>query len=101
MTALPWTKSSRLPRPGAARPLPAVLTAYLHGFAGNLVSAGVRLIPLGQSDGQLAIAALEGVVAATASAVLATPLEDIGTAAPLLDWCSMRHETQYTRLFRS
>ncbi|HEX9489140.1 MAG TPA: urease accessory protein UreF [Stellaceae bacterium] len=82
-------------------PLPAVLTAYLHGFAGNLVSAGVRLIPLGQSDGQLAIAALEGVVAATASAVLATPLEDIGTAAPLLDWCSMRHETQYTRLFRS
>ncbi len=82
-------------------PLPAVLTAYLHGFAGNLVSAGVRLIPLGQSDGQLAIAALEGVVAATASAVLATPLEDIGTAAPVLDWCSMRHETQYTRLFRS
>jgi urease accessory protein len=82
-------------------PLPAVLTAYLHGFAGNLVSAGVRLIPLGQSDGQLAIAALEGVVAVTASAVLATPLEDIGTSAPLLDWCSMRHETQYTRLFRS
>jgi urease accessory protein len=82
-------------------PLPAVLTAYLHAFAGNLVSAGVRLIPLGQSDGQLAIAALESVVAATAAAVLATPLEDIGTAAPLLDWCSMRHETQYTRLFRS
>jgi urease accessory protein len=82
-------------------PLPSALTAYLHAFAGNLVSAGVRLIPLGQSDGQLVIAALEGVVAATASAVLATPLADIGTSAPLLDWCSMRHETQYTRLFRS
>jgi urease accessory protein len=82
-------------------PLPAVLAAYLHAFAGNLVSAGVRLIPLGQSDGQLAIAALESVVTATATAVLATPLEDLGTAAPLLDWCSMRHETQYTRLFRS
>jgi urease accessory protein len=82
-------------------PLAATLAAYLHAFASNLVSAGVRLIPLGQSDGQRAIAALEHVVAATAVAVLATPLEEIGTAAPLVDWCSMRHETQYTRLFRS
>jgi len=82
-------------------PLPAALTAYLHAFAGNLVSAGMRLIPLGQTDGQRAIAALEGVVAATASVALATPIEDVGTSAPLLDWCSMRHETQYTRLFRS
>jgi len=82
-------------------PLSAALTAYLHAFASNLVSAGMRLIPLGQSDGQRAIAALEAIVAATAEHVSKTPLERIGTAAPLLDWCSMRHETQYTRLFRS
>jgi urease accessory protein len=82
-------------------PLSAALTAYLHAFGSNLVSAGMRLIPLGQSDGQRAIAALEAIVAATADHVLKTPLERIGTAAPLLDWCSMRHETQYTRLFRS
>ncbi len=82
-------------------PLAAALTAYLHAFAGTLVSAGLRLIPLGQSDGQRAVAALESVVAATAEHVLATPLDAIGTAAPLIDWCSMRHETQYTRLFRS
>ena len=82
-------------------PLAAALTAYLHAFAGNLVSAGVRLIPLGQSDGQRAVAALESVVADAVTAALATPLEEVGTAAPLLDWCSMRHETQYTRLFRS
>jgi urease accessory protein len=82
-------------------PLAAALTAYLHAFASNLVSAGMRLIPLGQSDGQRAIAALEPTVAATADHVLKTPLERVGTAAPLLDWCSMRHETQYTRLFRS
>ena len=83
-------------------PLAAALTAYLHAFASNLVSAGVRLIPLGQSDGQLAIAALEGVVAAAVDdAALETALDEVGTAAPLLDWCSMRHETQYTRLFRS
>lgn len=82
-------------------PLRAALIAYLHGFASNLVSAGIRLIPLGQSDGQRIIAALAPMVAAAADKALATPLEDVGTAALLVDWCSMQHETQYTRLFRS
>ena len=82
-------------------PLPAALPAYLQAFAANLVSAGVRLIPLGQTDGQRAIAALEPVVAAAATSGLGADLEELGTAAPLIDWCSMRHETQYTRLFRS
>ncbi len=82
-------------------PLAPALTAYLHAFASTLVSAGVRLVPLGQSDGQRIIAALAPVIAAAAETALATPLEAVGTAAPLLDWCSMRHETQYTRLFRS
>jgi urease accessory protein len=82
-------------------PLAASLTAYLHAFAGALVSAGVRLIPLGQSDGQRLVAALEPVIADVARSVLATPLDEIGTAAPVIDRCSMRHETQYTRLFRS
>lgn len=82
-------------------PLAALLTAYLHAFAGALVSAGVRLIPLGQSDGQRAVAALAPVVATAAAQVLATPLDEIGTSAPIIERCSMRHETQYTRLFRS
>jgi urease accessory protein len=77
------------------------LAAYLHAFAANLVSAGVRLIPLGQTDGQRVIAALESAVGAVVASAQATPLDETGTAAPLLDWCSMRHETQYTRLFRS
>ncbi len=84
-----------------AMPLAAVLTAYLQAFAANLVSAGVRLVPLGQTDGQKATAALEAVVARTASQAVAADIDDLGTAAPLLDWCSMKHETQYTRLFRS
>jgi urease accessory protein len=33
--------------------------------------------------------------------MIATSLDEVGTATPLLDWCSLRHETQYTRLFRS
>lgn len=77
------------------------LTAFVHATAANLVSAGVRLVPLGQTDGQRALAALEPVILATVAGVEVRPFADIGTAAPVVDWASMRHETQYTRLFRS
>ncbi|WP_291605730.1 urease accessory protein UreF [Bradyrhizobium sp.] len=77
------------------------LAAYLQAVAANLVSAGVRLIPLGQSDGQRVLAALEPVVTATAQRALTTALNDIGSAAVRADLASARHETQYTRLFRS
>ena len=83
-------------------PLDAALTGFLHAFTANLISAAVRVVPLGQSDGQLALASLEEAVRYAASAALAvTDLDELGTATPLLDWCSIRHETQYTRLFRS
>lgn len=82
--------------------LDAALGGYLHAFTANLISAAVRTVPLGQTDGQRALAALEPAVRRTAAAaVAAASLDDIGTATPLLDWCSLRHETQYTRLFRS
>jgi urease accessory protein len=86
---------------GHSLPLAPSLSAYLHAMAANLVSAGVRLVPLGQTDGQRALAALEPVVAATAERALATALDDVGGAAFRADIASMRHETQYTRLFRS
>lgn len=82
-------------------PLRPALAGWLAGFAASLVSAGMRLVPLGQTDGQVATAALQPVVEAAADAALAAELETLGTAAPLLDLLSMRHETQYTRLFRS
>ncbi len=77
------------------------LAAFLHAVAANWISAGVRLIPLGQTDGQRALAALEPVIAATAARALKATLDDIGSAAFRSDLASMRHETQYTRLFRS
>jgi urease accessory protein len=77
------------------------LAAYLHAVAANLVSAGVRLIPLGQTDGQRVIAALEPLIGATARRALVTRLEEMGAAAFRADLASQRHETQYTRLFRS
>ena len=77
------------------------LGAYLHAVTANLISAGVRLIPLGQTDGQRLLAASEPIVATTAARALTTPLDRIGGAAFRADIASMRHETQYTRLFRS
>jgi len=77
------------------------LHAFLHALVANWISAGVRLIPLGQTDGQRVLAALEDAVTATAARALATPLDEAGSAAFRADLASMRHETQYTRLFRS
>ncbi|MBU8872256.1 urease accessory protein UreF [Reyranella sp. MMS21-HV4-11] len=82
--------------------LEQALTGYLHAFTANLISAALRAVPLGQTDGQVALAALESAVHDTAQAAVAVEsLDDVGTATPLLDWCSLRHEIQYTRLFRS
>ena len=82
-------------------PLRAALVAFTHAFAANLVSAGVRLIPLGQIAGQRAIEALRPAVLATVDACLRTRPTELGQAASVVDWTSMKHETQYTRLFRS
>jgi len=79
----------------------AARLAFLHAFAANLVSAGVRLIPLGQSDGLRVLAALEPVVREVSAEAAGLDLSDLGAAAWMADWCSARHETQYTRLFRS
>ncbi len=82
--------------------LDRALEGFLHAFTANLISAAVRTVPLGQSDGQIALAALEPAVRQATEAALAVIfLDEVGTATPLLDWCSLRHETQYTRLFRS
>jgi urease accessory protein len=67
----------------------------------NWISAGVRLIPLGQTDGQRALLALEPHVVTTVQRARDASLDDIGGATFRADLASMRHETQYTRLFRS
>jgi urease accessory protein len=82
-------------------PLAPALAAILTAFVANIVSAGVRAIPIGQTDGQRLIAALGPVVAAVAAAAEGASLDDLGGAALRADIASMKHETQYTRLFRS
>ena len=82
-------------------PASLALPAFLLSYIASLVAAGVRLIPLGQTDGQRAIAGLEeAVLAASAQAEKAT-MNDLGSAALMVDLASIAHETQYTRLCRS
>jgi urease accessory protein len=84
-----------------AIPLEPTLHAFLHALASNWISAGGRLIPLGQTDSQRVLAALEPTVGTTAQRAIAATLDDLGSAAFRADLASLHHETQYTRLFRS
>jgi urease accessory protein len=84
-----------------AIPLVSTVHAFLHAVTSNWISAGARLVPLGQTDSQRVLAQLEPVVAATARRALDASLDDLGSATFRADLASMRHETQYTRLFRS
>jgi urease accessory protein len=81
--------------------LAPTLEAYLLAFVTNLVSSAVRLVPLGQTDGTKIIARLAPLVREVAARAAQSTLDDIGGAAFRSDIASMRHETQYTRLFRS
>lgn len=89
---------------GSARealPMALSLPAFLQGYIANLVTAGVRLIPLGQTDAQIAIAALEETVLLASEDAMSWTIDDLGSAGFMVELASMAHETQYTRLFRS
>jgi urease accessory protein len=82
-------------------PSTLALPAFLQSYVANLVTAGVRLIPLGQTDGQLAIAQLEEALLTASAQAEKTTIHDLGSAAFMVDLSSALHEIQYTRLFRS
>jgi urease accessory protein len=84
-----------------AIPLASTMHAFLHALVSNWISAGARLVPLGQTDSQRVLASLEPIVVATGTRALAASLDDLGSATFRADLAGMRHETQYTRLFRS
>lgn len=84
-----------------ALPAGLTVTLYLQAFAANLVSAGVRLVPVGQTDGQRILAGLLPLVARVAGAAQAAPIAAIGGLAQRSDLAAMHHETQYSRLYRS
>ena len=77
------------------------LTAWLYSWLENQVAAAIKAVPLGQVGGQRILNALRPALAMTVQEVLSRPDEDISTFAPMLAVLSSRHETQYSRLFRS
>ncbi|WP_170328614.1 urease accessory protein UreF [Ruegeria arenilitoris] len=87
----------------AARNLPLGLTAqmFLQAFMANLVACATRLVPLGQTDGQRLIRDLTPLCQRIASEAIETGLDDLGSTAFLSDIASMKHETQYSRMFRT
>jgi len=82
-------------------PLATALAAYLFGLVQTLVSAAIRLAPIGQTAGIRICAALSASVQAVAYEALTLSLDDIGSATFRADLGSFHHENQYTRLFRS
>ncbi|MDF5709207.1 MAG: urease accessory protein UreF [Nostoc sp. S4] len=79
----------------------AGLLAYLHSWASNLITAGVKLIPLGQTAGQQLLLDLQLLISTTTLEILTLEDEQLGCWSWGLSLASMQHQTQYTRLFRS
>ncbi len=79
----------------------ATLLTYLYSTVSALVSAGVRLIPIGHSDGQRALNELKPLMARMARAVEMLGEADISAFAPALEVRAMQHERLSTRLFKS
>lgn len=86
-------------------PLAPALTGWLHAAISNLVSAALRLVPLGQTDGQRILASLKPRILALAERAAALPDSDpfaaMASATLVAEFASLAHETQYTRLFRT
>ncbi len=116
LAAAPWTCLALEAWGDAPLPLPVALAllaeaqaideddlalGFLQAGIANLVSAAVRLVPLGQAAGLRVQAALAGDILKVAEATRGLPLTACGGACFAADIASMRHETQYTRLFRS
>lgn len=82
-------------------PLQQAAYGYVWSWLENLVLAAVKIIPLGQTQGQKILHGMTPLLPAVVQAGLAVGDEDIGASSPALAIASSRHETQYTRLFRS
>ena len=86
---------------GFAVPIDAALTAYVWAWLENQVMAALKSVPLGQVAGQRILLAVGARIPAAVALASRIDDDDIANCAPGLALASMRHETQYSRLFRS
>ena len=100
---IPWTYAVAVAVATACHGigLQPALAAYLQAFAATIVSAGVRAIPLGQTEGLRLVSESWPQIFRLVEVAQSAGLDDLGGCTPRADIASMRHETQYTRLFRS
>jgi urease accessory protein len=77
------------------------LLAYLWAWLENQVMAAVKSVPLGQTDGQRLLHAMGGRLDGIAARAATLADDELGSFVPGLALLSSRHETQYSRLFRS
>ncbi|WP_008308717.1 urease accessory protein UreF [Leptolyngbya sp. PCC 6406] len=82
-------------------PIEETILIYLQSWAANLISAGVRLVPLGQTEGQRLLGHLADPLSRAAERIPTLLDHDLTTCSWGLTLASMTHETQYSRLFRS
>lgn len=86
---------------GLNLPAKTVIALYLHSFLSNLVSAGVRFIPLGQSAGQTVLANLHPKIEAVASPMVNATVDDLTSSVFAGDLASARHEDMDVRIFKT
>ncbi|QGZ60827.1 urease accessory protein UreF [Paraburkholderia acidisoli] len=79
----------------------ATLAAYAFSWVENQTAAALKAVPLGQVAGQRILVALRPAIERAVARALATPPDSLNTFAPQLGILSSRHESQYSRLFRS
>ncbi|MEP6267488.1 MAG: urease accessory protein UreF [Paracoccaceae bacterium] len=82
-------------------PLNTVLGVFLQASAANLISAAVRLVPLGQTQGQTVLAGLAPIIRDKVQKLIASEIEDLSSNCFALDIAAMHHETQYSKVFRT
>jgi len=99
--AMPYPVALGAAARGIGLPLVRVVALYLHAFASTLVQAGVRFVPLGQTDGQAVLAALHPVILQVAQEATSADIDQIGSGAVRSDLAAMRHETMDVRIFRT
>lgn len=99
--ARPYPVALGLAARGLDLPEGVVARLYLQAFAGALVSAAVRFVPLGQAEGQKVLALMHPVVERVAAEAVAAGLEGIGTAVFGADLAAMAHEGLEVRIFRT
>ena len=81
--------------------LSAAILGYLHSWATNLITAGVKLVPLGQTAGQQLLLQIQTNISSATKEILILEDDDLSSCGWGLSLASMSHEIQYTRLFQS